>query len=74
MLKHEYMVDHVKEKDVQKFIYDLDSMIPMKYFTAPARPNITRSGGKCRHMLKWKLPLTIEMVLSDGEVEEITLV
>jgi hypothetical protein len=74
MLKHEYMVDHVKEKDVRKFIYDLDSMTPTKYFTAPARPDITRSGGKHRHTSKRRLPLTIEMALSDGEVEEITLV
>jgi hypothetical protein len=74
MLKHEYMVDHVKEKDVRKFIYDLDSMTPTKYFTAPARPDITRPGSKHRYTSKRRLPLTIEMALSDGEVEEVTLV
>lgn len=74
MLLHEYKVGYVKEKELCRFIYDLDDITPTKHFTAPPRPNAARSEGKHKCTPKRRIPLTVEMALSDGEVEEVTLV
>jgi hypothetical protein len=74
MLLHEYKISYVKEKELCRFIYDLDDLTPTKHFMAPPRPNTTQSEGKHKCTSKRRMPLMAEMALSDGEVEEVTLV
>ena len=77
-LLHKYNMKFVKEKELHKFIYSLDKLTPSNQFTVPPKKTSPRSEWKqkrdhgCEHG-HHSSPLKIELVLSDGEVEEVSI-
>jgi hypothetical protein len=77
MLLHEYNVKFIKEKELREFIYSLDEITPSSQFTATPRKSSPRLERKQKRKhgceLNHNPPHKIELVLSDGEVEEVTI-
>ena len=76
-LLHKYNMKFVKEKELCEFIYSLDKLTPSNRFTAPPRKSSPRSERKRKRDRcergPHSSPLKIELVLSDGEVEEVSI-
>jgi len=75
-LLHKYNMKFVKEKELREFIYSLDKLTPSNQFTAPPKKSSPRSEWKQKRDHEHSAhssPLKIELVLSDGEVEEVSI-
>jgi hypothetical protein len=72
-VKHLEHIEFVLEKDAELQLYHLDMLTPAPAFVGPERPQTHIPGNKRRKTERSHNPLHIQLVDSDGELEDVDL-
>ena len=73
-IKHFEHVEFVLEKDAERQLYYLDALTPAPAFVGPEKPDLHILGSKRQKTNTFYMPLNIQLVDSDGEIEDVELV
>ena len=73
-VKHLEQIEFVSEKDAETQLYLLDALTPAPAFVGPEKPDKHIPGSKRLKIDNSHKPIQIQLVDSDGETEDISLV
>jgi hypothetical protein len=72
-IKHIERVDFIGDKEVNRQLYRLDALTPSPMFVGPERKDLSTMGLMRQTSDRFSSPLLLQLVDSDGEVEDVEL-